>query len=187
MSAETAGRPTLMANQRPNTGIALTDSAYSALHLLAHRRILFVQNSSIGATELVHEAVLRLIHSDAKACTGSEHFIATALIAMRHVLIDRARWRTRDKRRAKGRRVPLSIIRAPDSRQDQAVASLSDALLALKARSQRAHDVLILRFYGGLSPELTAARLGVSAATVKRDWTFARAWLHRRLTDLERT
>lgn len=158
---------------------------YAQLRDLAHARL---RNERAGgtlrSTELVHEAYLRLAAEGPKAWASRAQFFAAAAEAMRRILIDRARARAAEKRGgAEGRpqqRVSLSDLDAADLAinydLDQ-ILELDRALGRLGAIDERGATVVRLRFYAGLTLEETADVLGVTSRTVKRDWTFARAWL----------
>lgn len=132
-------------------------------------------------TELVHEAFLRLLGGQPVAWTGRAHFFGIAARVMRRLLVDHARERAR-VRRDGGVRVTLDDDLDSDGGADVAARTLDlfaldDALQRLAAIDARPVQVVELRYFGGLSLEEAAAVLGVSLATVKRDWTFARAFL----------
>lgn len=133
---------------------------------------------SLTATALVHEAWLRLAESDDFEASGSSHFLAAASQAMRWVAVDHAR------RRRSTRLGTLAGERLPDRGQDERDRQLLDldaGVERLGATHPDEAEVVVHRFFGGLSVERTAAVLGISTATVKRRWAFARAWLAREL------
>jgi RNA polymerase sigma factor (TIGR02999 family) len=132
-------------------------------------------------TVLVHEAYLKLLEGDARLGSRT-HMLAVAAIAMRQVLIDHVRSRRRAKRGGGAVAVTLDeSVAAEDPNRVDALA-LDEALDALAAVSPRQARVVELRFYGGLTVEEVAEALGVSRATAENDWTFAKAWLRRRLS-----
>jgi len=138
-------------------------------------------NRSLSATELVHEAFIRLVEVDAIDWADRAHFLAMSARAMRRVLVDMARARRAEKRGGDHVRVTLDEEALGSDRAID-VIRLEDALHALEAVDDRKSRVVEMRFFGGLSVEDTAAVLGISAKTVLRDWEFARAWLHREMT-----
>ncbi len=144
---------------------------------------------TLQPTALVHEAYLRLLGpSGAEAdWNGRGHFFAAAAIAMRRILIDRARARRSVKRGGELSRVLLhdnvSAAAPLDSQDADELLLLDEALTKLEALDERKSRVVMLRYYAGLSVEQTAAALSVSAATVKNDWAFAKAWLNRALSE----
>lgn len=140
---------------------------------------------TLQPTALVHEAYLRLVGGEPggdRAFNGRQHFFATAATAMRRILVDHARERNALKRGA-GRRVHLSDADAVTVNDDLDLVGLDDALKKLEAVDERRVRVVTFRFFGGLTVDETAAVLGVSPATVKNDWAFARAWLLREMAD----
>lgn len=155
---------------------------YDELRRIAHRRLRAEQTGhTLETTGLVHEAYLRLVGGATLEFESRAHLLAVAAQAMRHVLIDSAVNRKAQKRG--GGTLPLSLDAAPivaETRSDDLLA-LDDALQRLGAIDERLARVVECRYFGGMSIEETAAALGTSPATVKRDWTLARAWLNREL------
>ena len=140
---------------------------------------------TLNTTALVHEVYLKVVGQQRLAATTRAHFLGVAVKAMRHVLCNHARDRNRQKRGggvAHVRIEPGYELAAEielSSEQSESLVALDEALAALEQVSDRQARVVECRFFGGLSVEDTAAVLGVSPRTVKRDWTFARAWLKR--------
>lgn len=133
---------------------------------------------TLAATELVHEAFLKLVPVERVDWRGRAHFFAIASRAMRNVLIDHAVRRGAVKR---GAGAPVRPIEEADATTEQPLddlITLSQALSRLEQLDARQAQVVECRFFGGLSLDETAEALNTSAATVSRDWTFARAWLH---------
>lgn len=145
------------------------------------------KNHTLQSSDLVHEAYLRLMQDTEGDWKCRAHFFGAAAEAMRRILIEHARARGRLKRGgdAQGRpplRLTLSgIADLAVERDGNEVVALDEAIQRLGDRDARAGQVVLLRFYAGLSIEETAAALGVVERTVKRDWEFARAWLYREL------
>lgn len=136
---------------------------------------------TISATALVHEAYLRITDLDDAANWDSRgHFYAAAAEAMRRILIDRARSKMAVRNGGKWQRTELDSINTPvtTDRPDEFLA-LDEALARLEGEDERRARVVKLRFFIGLEVEEVAELLEISTATVKRDWAFARAWLHR--------
>lgn len=147
--------------------------------LLRHERA----DHTLQPTELVHEAYLRLSTLRGMPLNGRRHFYGAAAGAMRRILVDYARQRAAEKRGGPGAtKVTIdSALHLPiDLRTD--FIRLDEALAALAALAPEQARVVELRYFGGLSIEETAGVLDVAPATVKRHWTFARAWLQRELT-----
>ena len=161
----------------------LAPLVYAELHRLAE---FAMQRESAGhtlqPTELVHEAFLRLIGQRNVSWQNRSQFYGIAAQAIRRILIDHAR-RRQTAKRDHGIRVTLdeSIGNAPG--RDIDLIALDDALEQLAALDPRQARVVELRYFGGLTVEETAEAIDASPATVKRDWTFARAFLLRQLDD----
>ena len=136
---------------------------------------------TLQATALVHEAYLRLVANPSDSWQNRAHFFATAAQVMRRILVDQARARKAEKRG--GEMQPLALDEALASAGEKApdLVALDDALSTLTKINPRQSRVVELRFFAGLSVEEIAEVLGVSEVTVKRDWSVARAWLHREI------
>jgi len=132
-------------------------------------------------TALVNEAFLRLVDWKNVRWQSRAHFFAVAAQMMRRILVDAARNQGRVKRGGGVLRVSLSEAANLPVQQRRDLVALDDALKVLDAFDPRKRQVVELRFFGGLSLEETADVLEVSVATVRRDWSLARAWLHREL------
>jgi RNA polymerase sigma factor (TIGR02999 family) len=137
---------------------------------------------TLQTTALVNEVYVRLIDGSRVNVRNRVHFFALSAQVMRRILVDFARSRQNLKRSSPGRLVSLdeAVSVSPEPRQD--LVAIDDALKALQALNRRQSEVVELRFFGGLSAEETAEALNVSVGTVRRDWTLARAWLHRELS-----
>jgi RNA polymerase sigma-70 factor (ECF subfamily) len=146
----------------------------------AHLRGEF-RHRTLQPTALVHEAYLRLIGQRAP-WQNREQFFSIASETMRRILVDRARAHRMQKRSGQWTRVTLSEIRRSTPPIDVDVLDLDTALSELAAFDPRKSRIAELRFFGGLSLEETARVLGVSLATVERDWQAARAWLFKALS-----
>ena len=155
---------------------------YDELRRLAHHHLTRESTGrTLSTTELVHEAYLKLIDQTRVAWNGRAHFLGVAAIAMRRILVDRARSRRRLKRGGTSARVPIeSIDLSADDRADLVVA-LDEALDRLRQLDERQARVVECRFFGGMTEEDTAEALGVGLRTVKRDWAKARSWLYAEL------
>jgi RNA polymerase sigma factor (TIGR02999 family) len=156
--------------------------AYDELRAIAHRRLAAqARGSSMSTTALVHEAYLRLVDQSRAGWNDRVHFLAVAAIAMRHVLVDRARARGSLKRGGDRREVTLdeALLNADD--QADTLLQLNEALEKLAAWDPRLARVVDCRFFGGLTEAETAEALGVTVRTVQRDWVKARILLLRAL------
>lgn len=139
-------------------------------------------NHALTPTALVHEAYLRLVDQKLPQFESRKHFYGVAARVMRQVLVDHARTRKAKKRNAGRDLLPLDEeLPITDERADELVA-LDAALAALAAFDADKARLVELRYFAGLTIEETAEMLGVSPATVKREWALARAWLHRAIS-----
>lgn len=161
----------------------LVADVYAELRRLADGYVRRERAQSVQATELVHEAYLRLARDKPVAFASRSHFVAIAAIAMRRLLVERARRRHAAKRGGGQVMVTLddTLLAADVSTDALDLVALDDALSKLGALDPQQAQIVELRFFGGLSVEETAAALDISAATVKRHWAVARAWLMREL------
>lgn len=161
---------------------ALLPRVYEELKRLARARF---RGERIGhtlqPTALVHEAYLELARLDRIRWQNRAQFFALAARAMRNVLADYAVAKRAAKRGGDRRPVPLDEVELADGGPSVDLLALRQALDRLEAIDPRQVRVLECRLFGGLSLDETAEALGISAATVSRDWTFARAWLAREL------
>jgi RNA polymerase sigma factor (TIGR02999 family) len=157
---------------------------YDRLRAIASRQLRGEREGhTLATTDLVHEAYFSLVGMDAARWADRSHFLGVAARAMRRVLIDYARARSTQKRGGRPERVKLDLDALPAELPDEQVLALDEALRRLEARNERYGRIVECRFFAGMSIEETAEVLGVSPTTVKRDWTVARAWLHRELGD----
>ena len=138
---------------------------------------------TIQPTALVHEAYLRLLRDRRHDWDGRAHFLAIAAASMRQILVERARAKRTDKRGGEKRRVTLDELAGPASETSIDLLALDEALDCLAALDARQARIVELRFFGGLTIEETSQALGISPATVKRNWTLARAWLRREVRE----
>jgi RNA polymerase sigma-70 factor, ECF subfamily len=136
----------------------------------------------LQATALVNEAYLRLVDWQHVEWNDRAHFFGVAAQMMRRILVDFARSRKRVKRGGQALEVSLSEAANAPHMQNVDVIALDEALKSLEELDPRQSRVVELRFFGGLSLDETAEALGVSVATVRRDWSLARAWLFRELS-----
>jgi RNA polymerase sigma factor (TIGR02999 family) len=142
---------------------------------------------TLTPTALVHEAFLRLVKDQDPGWQGRRHFFGAAARAMREILIEQARHKSRLKRGGGGRRVELAEGMAWIEPPAADVLALDEAITRLQAEDPRLAEIVMLRYYSGLSVEETAAVVGVSVSTLTRDWRYARAWLAGVLGEAETT
>lgn len=157
---------------------------YEQLRAIAHRQLSAREHgATLNTTGLVHEAYLKLVEQSRIAWRDRGHFFALASVAMRHVLVDRARARLSQKREGTFHRVTLDSEQIPVDDQPQALLDLNEAIERLSEVEPRLGQVVECRFFGGLSEEDTAEALGVTARTVQRDWAKAKMLLRRDLAN----
>ncbi|HXR45029.1 MAG TPA: ECF-type sigma factor, partial [Pseudolysinimonas sp.] len=140
-------------------------------------------NHTLQPTALVHEAFLRLAGNQGRF-ENRAHFLGVAASAMRRVLVDHARGRNAHKRGHGATLVTVNDLDAlPQAAAEEVdLVVLDDALSRLAALDARQGQIVELRFFGGLSVEETAALIGVSERTIKREWQMSRAWLRREMS-----
>ena len=155
--------------------------AYGDLRAIAHRRLLRGGGGTLSTTALVHETYLKLIDQSPGEWRGRGHFLAVASLAMRYVLVDRARARHAEKRGGGDRLVTLDDDSVAADDQAMMILELDEALERLAAWDERLARVVDCRFFGGLSESETAEALGLTVRTVQRDWVKARILLRRAL------
>ena len=141
---------------------------------------------TLDATGLVHEAYLRLVDVDrARHWDSRGHFFAAAAEAMRRILVDKARRKRRAKHGGDRRRIDLEEAAVVESARCDDLLALDEALTKLAAEDPAKADLVKLRYFGGFAVDEAAELLGISRATAKRYWTYARAWLYAEISDAE--
>ena len=136
---------------------------------------------TLQPTALVHEAWLRLVGNDAPLFENRAHFFGAAAEAMRRILVESARRKKRVKHGGELERVDVEAIDLPVATPDDELLALDEALNGLAAVDARAAELVKLCFFVGLTQEQAAKELGVSISTAERLWSFARAWLFRKM------
>jgi RNA polymerase sigma factor (TIGR02999 family) len=160
----------------------LVPLVYGELRRLAHHHLRSERpDHTLQSTALVHEAYLRLVNREPDDLRNRAHFMAVASQLMRQILVDFARSRAAAKRNH-GYTLRLDETVALPQSSNLDVVLLDDALRRLSQLSERQSRIVELRFFGGLSIAETAQVLNISSATADRDWTVARAWLHREIS-----
>jgi RNA polymerase sigma factor (TIGR02999 family) len=175
----------------PRASDELIELVYAELRELARSRLAREPGAGAGmtleATALVHEAYLRVIGDKPKqqSWDGRGHFFGAAALAMRRILVERARHERRIKHGGGREQVDLTDaamkLESPQTDGTDLIA-LDEALTKLEQFDTRKARIVSLRYFAGLSIEETAAAMDLSPATVKNEWAFARAWLHREIT-----
>jgi RNA polymerase sigma factor (TIGR02999 family) len=173
-------------DEPPDTGLPaaeLLPEVYSELRRLAAALTAGLRpGQTLQPTALVHEAYLRLVRNQDPGWEGRRHFFGAAARAMREILIEQARRKGSHKHGGQGHRVELAEGVAWIEPPADDLLALDEAIQQLHAEDVHLAEIVQLRYYAGLSVEETAAVVGASESTVKRDWRFARAWLARRLS-----
>lgn len=153
---------------------------------LRRRAVAHLRRERVGhtlqPTALVHEAYLRLVRQDLAGWKNRAQFFGIASQMMRRILVDRARARNMNKRSGRWARVTLDEGVAQHQAREVEVLDLDHALVELATFDPRKSQIAGLRFFGGLSLEEAGQVVGLSVATVEREWQAARAWLYARLT-----
>lgn len=157
----------------------LIEEAYAELRKLAHGYVQREQHKSVQTTELINEAYLRLAKGRPQEFQNREHFVAIAAIAMRRLLVERARARAAAKRGGVQIQVTLddALLRGGDESEVIDLIQLDRALNDLARHDQQQARIIEMRYFGGLTIDETAEVMNLSSATVKRHCDFAKAWL----------
>jgi RNA polymerase sigma factor (TIGR02999 family) len=135
---------------------------------------------TLRATALVHEAYLRLVDSEV-TFQDRVHFYAVSARVLRRILVDHAKTKNRQKRGGEFEKIPLDEALVVGPQADRGIIALDDALKRLAENDQRKSDLIELIFFGGLTYDETAEALKISPATVHRELSLAKAWLHREM------
>jgi RNA polymerase sigma factor (TIGR02999 family) len=146
-------------------------------HLAASRMAQESAGQTLQATALVHEAWLRLVKEGERSWENRAVFFAAAAEAMRRILIENARRKSRLKRGGDLERVALADADLAESTPDDRILMIDEALERLQAEDPEAAKLVVMKFFGGLTNQDAAANLGVTERTVERQWAYAKAWL----------
>jgi RNA polymerase sigma factor (TIGR02999 family) len=166
----------------------LLPKVYDELRVLAKHRMAQERGGGAGMTlqptALVHEAYVRLVKDGEAQWSGRNHFFSAAAIAMRRILVERARAVAGPKRGGGKARVDLEAVQHANPGGPEVVdwIGLDDALTELEKHDARLAQLVMLRFFAGLSFEKVGEVLGISDRHAKREWNVARAWLYQRMT-----
>jgi RNA polymerase sigma-70 factor (ECF subfamily) len=160
----------------------LTQLVYEELRRVAHRYMKGQRaDHTLQTTALVNEAYLRLAGQAQPDFANRSHFLAVAAKAMRQILVDHARSALRQKRGAGAQRVDLEEAAWVSAEPARELVDLDEALEKLAALEERKARVVELKYFGGLKHDEIAEVMDISEVTVRRDWTFSRAWLYAEL------
>ena len=156
---------------------------YDQLRRIARRRIaLESPGQTFQTTDLVHETYLRLLGDSRPRWENRVHFFAAAAMAMRRILIDKARRRKTARHGGRLTRITMEAVGGGAPARSMELLALDEALSRLESHDAQLSRVVMLRFFAGLDIDETARALEISPATVKRRWEFAKAWLHHEMT-----
>jgi RNA polymerase sigma factor (TIGR02999 family) len=160
-------------------------AVYDHLHRLAERELRRERaDHTLSPTALVHEAYLKLVQLDRISWEGRAHFFGACAQVMRRILISYARMKKAEKRGGVAAEpVPIDDVILAAAERPEGLVALDEALARLAQLNPRQARIVECRFFAGMDVEQTAEVVGASAATVKRDWTAARAWLNRELAE----
>ena len=159
---------------------------YAELRKLAQARMAKTPpGNTLQPTALAHEAYLRLVGTDEPSWSGRAHFFGAAAQAMRDILVEQARRKSRLKRGGDRRRMDLDAAGPAVEPPTEDVLALNEGLSQLEQADPRRGRIVMLRYFAGLTSEETAAALGVSLRTVEREWRSSKAFLHGFLSDPE--
>jgi RNA polymerase sigma factor (TIGR02999 family) len=170
----------------PEAAEQLLPLIYDELRRLAAYKLSLVPaGQTLQATALVHEAYLKLAGGETQQWQNRRHFFAAAAEAMRHILIDRARRRSRLRHGANAERVDLDQIEIPEPARDEVLLQLNEALDELQTASPERAEIVKLRFFAGFSEAEIAGLLNLSERSVQRHWSCAKAWLFERIETMK--
>jgi RNA polymerase sigma factor (TIGR02999 family) len=159
---------------------------YNDFRDLAHKYAAKLPSSkTLQPTEVVHEAFLKLVDQQDVDWRGKSHFFAVGARAMRHILVDYAKRKSRQKRGGGHRRIPLDEALTVSIGDDEDVLAIDEALERLASINEMRAKIVELRFFAGMTVEEVAEALGASKRNVEGHWTYAKAWLRRELAEGE--
>src|SRR5690349_14539836 len=175
----------LQAIGRSEQGAAekLLPLVYAELRRLAAARMAHeLAGQTLQPTALVHEAWLRLVKDGDRTWQNRAHFFGAAAEAMRRILIERARRKSRLKHGGGQARLNIEDLEVAETTPDDKILLVDEALARLKVEDPELERIVVMKFFGGLSNEEIAESLGLAKRTLDRQWAYARAWLFRRIS-----
>ena len=168
----------------PNAAGELLPLVYQELRkLAAHKMAMQAAGHTLQPTALVHEAWLRLTGDEAAQFAGRSHFFAAAAEAMRHILIDSARRKRAVRHGGNQARLDIESLEIAAPADDDELLEIHDVLDKLAAEAPQKAELVKLHYFVGMTFEETAEALGISVATAKRHWAYARAWLYEEIRE----
>lgn len=173
-----------MSEGDPRASDELLPLVYQELRRLAAARMAQeAAGHTLQPTALVHEAWLRLVGDGNRSWQNRAHFFGAAAEAMRRILIERARRKSRLKRGSGQAPVDIAELEIAAALPDDKVLLVDEALEKLKAEDPEAARIVVMKFFGGLNNDEVAEILGVNERTIRRQWTFAKTWLFDRISN----
>ena len=170
------------AHGKSQSAETLLPLVYEELRKLAHARMAKeAPNHTLQPTALVHEAWLRMVDDEERTWQNRAYFFSAASTAMRRILVDHARSKTRLKRGGDHQRLYIDQHELADSEPDDRILMVDDALLRLEATHPQWAQIVVMKYFGGMSNKEAAEALDIGERTVDRYWACARAWLYRRI------
>ena len=168
----------------PDAAEQLVPLVYEELRKVAQARMRRERaDHTLQSTALIHEAYVKLVNQRRVRWRNRGHFFAVASNLMRRILVDHARARAYMKRGGGAQRVSFDEVAIADEERGAQLLAIHQALTELERLDRRQARVVELRYFGGLTIEEIAEVTGISVATVKREWSSAKAWLHRELAE----
>ena len=169
----------------PKAAEELLPLVYSELRKLAAVKMASeAPGQTLQPTALVHEAWLRLAGKDDRKWNDRTHFFAAAAEAMRRILVDNARRKQAERHGGSHQRTNMPDIACPVAENEDQVLAVNEALEKLAAQDKQKAELVKLRYFVGMTIEEAAEALGISSATAKRHWAYARAWLAEEINSL---
>jgi RNA polymerase sigma factor (TIGR02999 family) len=176
--------PTICRGDSPGKAHELLPLVYEDLRrLAAHKLSSMGPHQTLQPTALVHEAWLRLMTSQDRTWENRVHFFATAAEVMRHVLIDHIRSKARIKRGGGQQRLDIDAFELSNTPPDEKILLIDEALQDFQKEQPEKAQIVVLKFFGGLTDSEVAEALSVSERTVERHWAYAKAWLISHIRD----
>jgi RNA polymerase sigma-70 factor (ECF subfamily) len=187
MESPLPGEITLLLNrvtsQAPDEYNRLAELVYAELRRIAGRVIdTGTGDRTLQPTIMVHDAFIRLVDGNSRSWESRAHFFAVAAQAMRRIVVDSSRHRRAQKRGGAWQRVDLEEASSIAVDRPEQILAVDEALKRLEQIDKRQAQIVVMRYFGGFTEEETAALMGISPRTVKRDWSVARTWLHAELS-----
>jgi len=162
---------------------ALLSLVYDELRRLAYARMAMEKEGhTLQPTALVHEAWLRMVNDEERTWHNRAYFFTAAATAMRRILVEHARKKSRLKRGGDRQQVDADLLELPEPAQDESVLAVEEALKLLEAAHPKRGRVVMLKYFGGMTNREVAETMGIGEATVERYWAFSKTWLYDKIS-----